>query len=129
MPTHRHPQRGFSLLEVLVAFAILAISLAVILGIFSRGMRSAALSDGYRHAMLLADNKMIELLHIQPLRAGTLSGQDKDYSWETEVRPANDRIASGIRHTIKRYELRVTVNWLEAGKQRSLVLNNLALQE
>jgi general secretion pathway protein I len=129
MPERRDKQRGFSLIEVLVAFSILAISLAVILAIFSRGMRTAALSEDYRHAMMLADNKMTELLYVQPLHEGIASGEDQSFNWQTEVKRANDTSTSGIRHTQKRYLLNVQISWQEAGKQRLLSLDNLALQE
>ena len=38
-------QRGFSLLEVLVAFAILSVSLGVLLQVFATGLRNAGVAD------------------------------------------------------------------------------------
>ena len=45
MMIHPRCQRGFSLLEVLVAFTILSVSLGVLLQIFSTGLRNAALTE------------------------------------------------------------------------------------
>jgi type II secretory pathway component PulJ len=51
----RYRQTGMSLLEVLVAFAILALVLGVIMQIFSSGMRASRLGESYSKAVLLAE--------------------------------------------------------------------------
>ncbi len=122
-------QKGFTLLEVLVAFSILAISLAVILAIFSRGMRTAALSEDYRQAMIIAENRMSEALYVQAIRAGVIEGEEQDYQWSTNIKALPETGNSGLRHELKRYQLEVAVSWLEAGKQRQLSLQNIALVE
>uniref|UniRef100_UPI0035939C60 type IV pilus modification PilV family protein n=1 Tax=Thiocapsa sp. TaxID=2024551 RepID=UPI0035939C60 len=50
-------QSGFSLLEVLVAFAILAVSLGVLMQIFSQATRTTLLSSQYSRAASLAESK------------------------------------------------------------------------
>lgn len=49
-------QRGFSLLEVLVAFAILSLSLGVLLQVFATGLRNAGVTDDYTRATLYAES-------------------------------------------------------------------------
>ena len=51
-----HRQSGFSLLEVLVAFSILALALGVLLQSFSTGMRGVTQSGLYSRATLLAES-------------------------------------------------------------------------
>ena len=46
----RSPQCGFSLLEVLVAFAILSVSLGVLLQVFATGLRNVGMADDYSRA-------------------------------------------------------------------------------
>jgi prepilin-type N-terminal cleavage/methylation domain-containing protein len=50
------PASGFSLLEVLVAFAILSISLGVLLQVFATGLRNAGVADDYTRATLYAES-------------------------------------------------------------------------
>jgi len=51
-------QQGFSLIEILVAFVILAMSLTVIFRIFSGGLRNVALSEDYAQAVLVAESQL-----------------------------------------------------------------------
>ena len=46
-------QRGFTLLEVLVAFALLGLTLGVILQVFSGGLHNAAEAGNYIQAAII----------------------------------------------------------------------------
>lgn len=50
--------RGMTLIEVLVAFVVLSVTMAAILQIFSGGMRNARLADSYSRAVFLAESKL-----------------------------------------------------------------------
>lgn len=52
---------GFTLIEIMVALAILSGSIVVVLQLFSGGLRSIKISDDYLRATILAQNKMKEL--------------------------------------------------------------------
>ena len=68
-------QRGLSLIEVLVAFVVLALTLGVILQIFSGGLRNARLSDAYTRALLLAETRLEAEGSEQALVPGETAGQ------------------------------------------------------
>ena len=51
-------RKGFTLLEVLVATAILGMAIAVILQLFSANLRAIALSRDYVSASIKAEAKM-----------------------------------------------------------------------
>jgi type II secretion system protein I len=61
MRTIQHPRRGLSLLEVILALAILGISMAAISQLFFLGYRSATQATLRNEANILADTKMAEL--------------------------------------------------------------------
>ncbi|MCZ7626457.1 MAG: type II secretion system GspH family protein [Candidatus Methylomirabilis sp.] len=71
MPTQyatRHAQHstpsgkaGFTLLEVIIALAILGIGFALAMELLATGVRSAKASEEYTQAVLLAQHKMAEV--------------------------------------------------------------------
>jgi general secretion pathway protein I len=86
--------QGFTLLEVMVAVAILAIGLVSLFRLFSGSLRAAKLSADYTKAVIGARTKMDELLgclYVEDFDAlekqgdfGTAEGEDflKGYHWE-----------------------------------------------
>ena len=66
----RRRQRGFTLLEVLVAAVIMGIAVAGLMGGLATSTRNAARLSQYDRATLLARQKMDELLVATELRRG-----------------------------------------------------------
>lgn len=92
--THPHSPRarvvrGFSLLEVLVAFAILALLGTALFRLFSGGLGNAAAADDYSRAVLVAESVLAEAASAQPLREGTAQGTADDgrIEWKAQVAP------------------------------------------
>jgi prepilin-type N-terminal cleavage/methylation domain-containing protein len=78
---------GFSLLEVLVAFTLLAIAMAVLMQIFSRGVNGADIADRYAKAAMMAESKLATVGLEEVLAEGDTTGQfDEDYQWSLSVR-------------------------------------------
>ncbi len=78
---------GFTLLEVLVSFAILGVAVAVIMQIFSGGLKNIHRIDMAHRAMNHAENVMNDILRDQTIRAPVhLSGDlDEEFSYTAEV--------------------------------------------
>jgi general secretion pathway protein I len=82
--------RGFSLLEVLVAFAILALSLTVLMQVFSTGLRNISVGEDYTRAVLLAESVLASVGVEQSLQEGEQTGAFDDrygeeYRWRVAV--------------------------------------------
>ena len=125
----RQSQRGFSLLEVLVAFAILAVSLGVLLGIFSRATSATIASAQYSQAATLAESLLNLVGHEIPLEEGTVSGEtESGFSWELtlfELDLSDEFPTSTPSVTV--YRINATVLWFDAGRPRRLMLATLKL--
>ena len=129
-------QRGFSLLEVLIAFAILSISLGVLLQAFATGMRNAALADDYTRATLYAESILAALGREAPLEEGERSGAiNEQFTWHSRITPYTEGLPPPSEPTqgsepmrVRVYQVSVAVSWAGArGKQRSVALETLRL--
>ncbi len=84
----RPDQRGFSLLEILVAFSILALSLGVLMQIFSGSLRNADITRDQAQAVLLAQTLLAGAGVESRLAAGERSGIAADkFRWSLRVAP------------------------------------------
>jgi general secretion pathway protein I len=127
----RRASSGFSLLEVLVAFVILALTLSVIMRIFSGGLHNVALADDYSRAVLLAQSRLAEL-SVQPLEGEARGEFDGKYRWHSTIHPwVDDAGSSGVGVQplpVRLMAIEVTVAWGEEGnKPREISLSTLQL--
>jgi len=77
-------ESGFTLMEVIVSVAVLAISFVMIMQLFSGGLRASRTSCDYSRAIVHAKDKMEEMA-ISP---ESTSGEFEDgFRWETEIEP------------------------------------------
>ena len=82
----RIAQRGFTLLEVLIAFVILALVLGSLMPLFSSGFRGLARSESQVLASLQARSLLAEVGGSIPLEEGSRSGNFADGRiWSLEV--------------------------------------------
>jgi len=78
--------KGFSLLEILVAFTIMAISLSILLNIFSSGVNTAVIAEDYIVATQIAESLMAKTGVEEPLVIGQSTGTEDDkYQWQVLV--------------------------------------------
>ncbi len=118
-----------TLIEVLVAFVVLSLTMAVIMQIFSGGMRNARLADSYSRAVFLAESKLAAVGVEQPLAPGEGSGQlGSDFGWRVTVGPYDDGgAADRLMLPVRLYQVRVRVSWSESGRARQVELASLRL--
>lgn len=124
-------QKGFSLLEVLVAFSILALSLGVLMQIFSGGLRNVDQSTHHAKAVVIAKSLLARIGTETPVLAGEQSGEFEQYSWQIRLQPLEDPPEAGQPVSLSAFGLMgvtVTVEWPDGGAgRRSLTLNSTKL--
>lgn len=75
---------GFTLLEVLVAFAVLGLAVVTLIQLCSQGLRLLKVSGDHQRAVLLAEQKVRE---AEPTGEEIESGQEGEFAWERRVEP------------------------------------------
>lgn len=112
-PTRRRTTggAGFTLLEVLVAMAILSLAIVVVIQGFASGLRLLKLSGEHQEAMLIADLKLREI--TAPTQAGRDTGTEGRYTWEREVKQVvtPDLEVEGRTVKWRQWEVDVYVRW------------------
>ncbi len=107
-------QQGFSLLEILIAFSILALSLGILLKIFSAGVNTAVVAEDYTAAVQIAESLMAKTGVETPLQNGQDSGLENDkYHWLVEVSPIvfNPEDIDATAITAALFKVKVIVSW------------------
>lgn len=132
-PNSRAPRgrdSGFTLLEVMVALAILAVAMGVILQLFSTGLKGGRLAERRAVAALLAQSKLAAVGVESPLEEGQSEGRfERDYRWRVAIAPYQEQ----GRETLPEggpaaYEVVVTVSWGDPDRaESSLSLATLRL--
>ena len=126
--THRPHQRGFSLLEVLVAFAILSVSLGVLLQVFATGLRNAGVADDYTQATLYAESILAAYGREVPLGEGVREGPINDrFSWRGTVSPYAEGMPDPEKTRMRAWRISVEVFWRGLTQTRSVMLETLRL--
>ena len=115
--------RGFSLLESLVAFAIMAMSLGLLYQVMGGNARSTAGLAERERAALLAESLMAAY-ELVPPEGVSDSGESAGYAWQVASAPyptpANSR-----PDTARLHELRIVVRWQAGGASREFALATL----
>jgi general secretion pathway protein I len=133
-PRGARSQRGFTLLEVIVAFAVLALALTLLLGTMSGAARQVRDSANSGGAALHAQSLLAQLGVGEPLGTGRDNGDFEDgrYQWELEVRPWKDASQppnSPLDPAAPRMlEIQLDVTWGQAGPREHLQLRSLRMQ-
>ncbi len=126
--TSRRVCRGFSLLEVLVAFTILAMLLAALFQVFSAGLRAARAGESYTRATVIAQSRLAALGTEQPLREGVFSGTTDDaYGWRVTVSPYLDDQLPETDRVLLPVTVKIEVFWEDGGTPRTLSLTSMLL--
>ena len=113
--TARH-ERGFTLIEVLVAFVIAALSLAVLARAAVDGVGNAHVAARYQEALARARSHLAGL--PSPPTAGDFKGDEGNgFHWHVRVVPgARETTRQNVQLTL--YDIAVSITWDDGDRRR-----------
>lgn len=111
--SERRYSGGFSLLEVMVALAILGVAVTALFQLFSLGLRSAAKAENYTKALFHARSIMDEAYSLPELDEGT---EPIELPGDFRGSRAVVLKSSSEDERVKLYEISTTVSWPPSGK-------------
>lgn len=121
--------KGFTLLEVLVALTILGLGVVTLLQIFSQGLRLGSRSSAQTETVSAGARVMDQLLARKQLDEGAQSGRlGADGRWSAQVQAVRDSSPSlnlSSNWELREVSMEMTVN--EAGLERRVSLKTLRL--
>ena len=128
-------QAGFTILEVLTAFVVFALTLAALLQVFSGGLRDAQLADEYARAVMIAQSRLAAFTAADPLRETSASGTQDRFAWAVSAVAYDERLEDPAGDPSRDFNLRVRllrvdskVAWRAAdGRNRDVSLATLVL--
>ncbi|MEW8324350.1 MAG: type II secretion system protein [Candidatus Thiodiazotropha taylori] len=116
-------QQGFSLLEVLVAFTLLAVTLGVMMQTLSSNSRGLAIAAQHSHAATLAESLIAQAGVTIPLQVSSTEGvSESGYEWQLKIE--ENSLESGVYQETS-FLVTAEVSWGEAATGRRYVLSSL----
>jgi general secretion pathway protein I len=123
-------QAGFTLLEVIVAFVLLALTLATVFQVFSAGLARASDLDEYAKALVIAQSRMASVGIEDKLERHESQGESDDhrYRWAVRVEPYEEvrEGAAQPQGSVVMFKVDSVVGWRAAdGREREVRLSTL----
>lgn len=121
----RRRQRGFTLIEVVVAFAILALSLGALYESFGDSLRRGGEARQAELATLRAESLLAEYRGSGGLLPKEHTGEDAElgYSWRISVKPYPAEVSENSTLDVESVD--VEVNW--GAKRHGIQLHSVEL--
>jgi general secretion pathway protein I len=119
---------GFTLIEVAIAVAILAVGLTVIIELFAGGLRLARVSEEYTKAVNYGRIKLEEMTVKSKMEEGSEEGKfDETFRWQVDVKkvellPVEKK--AEFKAPVELFQIQVKVIWKSGSRERSTYLES-----
>jgi general secretion pathway protein I len=133
MRPDRPGEAGFTLLEVIVAFAISALAVGILYQGATGGLMATGAASKTVEALSLAKSHLAAIGRGAPITRQESSGPDGDgFDWHLRIRPLasremnlsdSDRANDTKPTSAVLYEVTVTESWTEALRQRQVTIS------
>jgi len=127
-------ERGFTLIEVVIAFAIAALALGILFKAATGGMIAVATAGRYEEAVSRAKSHMAAIGHEGAITEGETEGDDgSGFHWRIRIvalaatSPADGAPAPFLQPASRKptlYSVEVGISWKDAGRTREFLLQS-----
>jgi general secretion pathway protein I len=125
--SRRRAVAGFTLVEVIVAIAILSLTLTILLNVIANSIRQTSQAEKMAEAGSLAESLVARLGTERPIREGLDAGQFANgFRWRLNVQSFGDA-ADRQQWPVAAYKVSVEIRWEDGGGERSFALTTLRL--
>jgi len=125
--------KGFTLLEVVIAMAILGMGLAVIMELFSGGFRLGRAAEEYTKAANYARIKLEEIVSQQNIAEGTEEGEfDDAFRWQVSVKKIDILPIEknpDFKPPVELFQVKVNILWKSGSKERSASIESYKMSK
>jgi prepilin-type N-terminal cleavage/methylation domain-containing protein len=123
---------GFTLIEVLVALAIVGLAMAATAGVFSNGLLGHETASDAEAALALAEERLAVAGGAPSLQPGAQKGVFADrFAWQTTISAYEDagdgKQIDPPKDPLRLYRVAVIVAWHDGHRARELSLSTLRL--
>ena len=115
-------QLGLTLLELLVAFAIMAMALGLLYRVMGGSARSAGDIERYQRAVVLAQS-LLSLRDTVPEGGWQQAGESSGFRWQIQSMPYATGVSGPTIPVL--HEVSIAIVWSEESRQRTLELTTL----
>ena len=122
----RPETKGFTLLEVLVSLAIMAIAVTLLVQLFSANLRAVARSGDMTSAAVRGDSRIREILaESSPAEKVWSETTEDGYSMDVAISEVMKERTDNL--PVKLMEVVLTIHWREGMKEKSLRLKTMKM--
>jgi len=124
----KNAEKGFTLIEVLVAVALLGIAVTAVIQLFSANLRAIASSEDYIYASARAEATMREILDDDELSETSFSEiTDDGYRIDVSIAEVLQDRTENLQ--VRLLEVVLSVYWTSGARERSLTLRTMKMLE
>lgn len=123
-PRHFSRHAGFTLVEALVAIAIMGLSLSLLYQILGGNTQSVGVSGQYQRAAMLAQS-LLNAHEGIPKEGWSEQGESAGFVWQVQSQPYDTALMHSGRAMTPLHQVDILVQWSEGGQARSLAVSTL----
>lgn len=110
--------KGFSLIEIMIAFVIMAIALTIVIRVFSTGLKTVSETEKYSIAVQIAESLMARVGEDISLDNSQLKGDiEETYYWLVTIEPMlidyKLLMIDGANDNMQLKKVKIQVGWLD----------------